>query len=61
MQIQRWVAQRITYCLRKTGGMNLIGKEGNALTYEIVRETFPAKRKKAGATKKRSRPESRAS
>lgn len=60
MQIQRWVAQRITYCLRKTGGMNLVGKEGNALTYELVRETLPTKKKAAG-TKKRSRPKSRAS
>jgi hypothetical protein len=60
MQIQRWVAQRIAYCLRKTGGMNLVGKQGNALTYELVREVITPARKRS-ATKKRPRSESRAS
>ena len=58
MQIQRWIAQRIAYCLRKTGGANLVGKVGNALTYELVREV-PARKRLS--TKKRSRRESRAS
>ncbi len=60
MKIQRWVAQRIAYCLRKTGGMNLVGKQGNALTYEVVREVS-AKTRKRAPTKKRSQPKSRAS
>jgi len=34
MSIRRWVAQRIVYCLRKTGAANTCGKSGNALLYE---------------------------
>ena len=59
MKIQRWVAQRIAYCLRKTGGANLVGKVGNALTYEFVQE-IPASRKSAKRKKQSSR-KSRAS
>lgn len=32
--IQRWIAQRITYCLRQTGAATLCGKAGNTLLYE---------------------------
>ena len=52
MKIQRWVAQRITYCLRKTGGMNLVGKQGNALTYEVVREVVARKPRKPSKPRK---------
>jgi len=31
--IQRWVAQRIVYCLRKTGAAENCGKAGNTLLY----------------------------
>jgi len=34
MQIQRWVAQRIAYCLRKTGAARVCGKRGNAILYQ---------------------------
>lgn len=44
MGIQRWIAQRIAYCLRKTGGMLVSGKQGNAWQYQMVRE--PAAKKK---------------
>ncbi len=30
LNIQRWVAQRIAYCLRKTGAAEQVGKQGNA-------------------------------
>jgi len=32
--IRRWVAQRITYCLRKTGAAETCGKAGNTLLYQ---------------------------
>jgi hypothetical protein len=32
--VQRWIAQRIAYCLRKTGAANIAGKQGNAWLYE---------------------------
>jgi hypothetical protein len=32
--IHRWVAQRITYCLRKTGAAIACGKQGNTLLYQ---------------------------
>ncbi|WP_425618600.1 hypothetical protein NA78x_002309 [Anatilimnocola sp. NA78] len=60
MGIQRWIAQRITYCLRKTGGMKIMGKQGNALQYELIRE-LPTKKKRAAPTKKRPRKNSKAS
>lgn len=31
--ISRWEAQRIAYCLRKTGAARQVGKEGNSLLY----------------------------
>ena len=34
MQIHRWIAQRIAYCLRKTGAASVCGKRGNAILYE---------------------------
>jgi hypothetical protein len=35
LKIDRWVAQRIAYCLRKTGAVKAVGKQGNALLYEL--------------------------
>jgi hypothetical protein len=46
LQIQRWIAQRITYCLRKMGGATVVGKQGNAMQYALVREAAVAKRKR---------------
>lgn len=36
LSIDRWVAQRIAYCLRKTGAAREVGKLGNALLYEFA-------------------------
>jgi len=33
LKVPRWTAQRIAYCLRKTGGIQVVGKQGNALMY----------------------------
>lgn len=33
LQIPRWTAQRIAYCLRETGSLHVVGKEGNAVLY----------------------------
>ena len=32
--IQRWIAQRIAYCLRETGAIQMVGKQGNTLLYK---------------------------
>ncbi|QEG37468.1 hypothetical protein [Bythopirellula goksoeyrii] len=37
MQISRADAQRIAYCLRETGGIRMVGKEGNAILYRHAR------------------------
>jgi len=36
LAIERWVAQRIAYCLRKIGTVRQVGKQRNALLYEFV-------------------------
>jgi hypothetical protein len=36
MDIQRWVAQQIAYCLRQTGTITQVGKQGNSLLYELT-------------------------
>ena len=33
LAIGRWMAQRMAYCLRKTGAIRVVGKEGNAMLY----------------------------
>ena len=33
---QRWVAQRIAYCLRKMGAAHQVGKQANAWLYELT-------------------------
>lgn len=42
--IQRWVAQRIVYCLRKMSAVRQVGKSGNAWLYEVG---APTRAKKA--------------
>jgi hypothetical protein len=37
LEIQRWAAQRIAYCLRETGAIESIGKQGNTLLYRQPR------------------------
>ena len=39
LQIQRYVAQRMAYCLRETGAIHTVGKEGNSLLYSRRRRT----------------------
>ena len=34
--VQRWIAQRIAYCLRHAGTIRQVGKQGNALVYEFA-------------------------
>jgi hypothetical protein len=41
LQIQRWIAQRIAYCLRHMRALRDVGKTGNARMYEI-RGAHPA-------------------
>ena len=31
--IRRWMAQRMAYCLRETGAIRIVGKQGNAILY----------------------------
>jgi len=33
--IPRWLAQKMVYCLRKTGAVDTVGKQGNTLLYEL--------------------------
>jgi hypothetical protein len=54
LQIQRWVAQRIAYCLRKTGAAKLVGKQGNALVYELAPTESPARRRTASRRRRKS-------
>lgn len=37
LEVPRWIAQRIAYCLRETGAARAVGKERNAHLYELVR------------------------
>jgi hypothetical protein len=37
-QIPRWLAQKMAYCLRKTGAIELLGKQRNALLYSVTRK-----------------------
>lgn len=36
LQVERWVAQRIAYCLRRMGVVRQVDKQGNALLYEFA-------------------------
>jgi len=42
LDLRRWDAQKVAYCLRETGAANAVGKDGNAWLYE-----FPRRRKKS--------------
>lgn len=55
LEIDRWIAQRIAYCLRKTGTIKQVGKEGNALLYERVKSPVrKAKSSKAKTSKRKT-------
>lgn len=36
LQVQRWMAQRIAYCLRNMGGLQVAGKRRNTMLYELA-------------------------
>jgi hypothetical protein len=38
MGVQRWIAQRMAYCLREMGAVKTVGKKGGAWLYERVGE-----------------------
>lgn len=40
--IPRWLAQKMAYCLRKTGAIDICGKQGNAQLYCAKRKSRPA-------------------
>ena len=40
--IQRWIAQRIAYCLRKMGTVIEVGKQGNTRLYEYAEDGMAA-------------------
>ena len=55
--VDRWFAQRIAYCLRKTGTVKEVGKEGNSLQYRFAPSAKPkvASKKKMIRRKKRKK------
>ncbi len=36
LQVERWVAQKIAYCLRHTGAISQVGKQGNTRLYRCA-------------------------
>jgi hypothetical protein len=38
LDVSRWLAQRIAYCLREMGAVDVVGKEGNSQLYRINRK-----------------------
>lgn len=51
--VRRWIAQRITYCLRKMGVVREVGKQGNAILYQFaVRQSQKKEKKGKGRTRK---------
>ena len=38
MQVPRWLAQKVAYCLRQTGAVKMLGKQGNALMYGLPKK-----------------------
>ena len=36
LSVERWIAQRIAYCLREMGAVKTVGKQRNALLYQFV-------------------------
>ena len=45
--IPRWLAQKMAYCLRKTGAATVEGKQGNAIVYKVKRSRARRRRKAA--------------
>lgn len=42
LKVERWIAQRMAYCLRNTGAIKSVGKERGAWLYECVAKTRAA-------------------
>jgi hypothetical protein len=42
LKVQRWIAQRVAYCLREMGAVRTVGKERGAWLYERVGRRFAA-------------------
>jgi hypothetical protein len=40
--VPRWIAQRIAYCLREMGAVDVVGKKGNAWLYRAKRSSIAA-------------------
>lgn len=36
LEIPRWLAQKMAYCLRQSGAVEMVGKQGNSLVYECA-------------------------
>ena len=47
LDVQRFIAQRIAYCLRETGAALQVGKQGNSLLYQFAPSVKARKRRKA--------------
>jgi hypothetical protein len=45
----RWLAQKMAYCLRKTGAIEPHGKRGNSWLYRPLPPALPATRRKSRA------------
>ena len=52
LSVDRWVAQRIAYCLRKMRAIRAVGKKGNALLYEVVRAKRTCRRQAKSQARK---------
>ena len=42
LAVKRWIAQRMAYCLREMKALRTVGKQGNALLYELKRSAAVA-------------------
>ncbi len=57
MNVQRWVAQRVAYCLRETGTVKEVGKKGNSLQYRFSAAANKQRKRRCAVTaaKKKSK------
>ena len=52
LDIERWFAQRIAYCLRETGCTRVSGKQGNSYRYRFAGRQKSARSRRNGSSKK---------
>jgi hypothetical protein len=55
MSIPRWIAQKVGYCLRKTGAAETAGKRGNALVYRRIPAVVAVEPQVQAQTRKRAK------